>query len=63
MIIIISAHLVLRESGGETARQGGGVAAHPGPVARDRGQDRAPGPEDELQGAQAPRHQPHSVIR
>ena len=63
IMAIISAHLVLWESRGQTTRQGGCVAAHPGPVAGDRGEDRASGQEDELQGAEAPHHQPHSVIR
>ena len=55
--------MVLREPGGSPGGQGGGVASHPGAVAGDRGEDRAPGQEDELQGAEASGHQSHSVIR
>ena len=34
-----SARMVLREPGGSSGGQGGGVASHPGTVAGDRGQD------------------------
>ena len=57
----MSAHLVLRESGGETGGPGGGVATHTGPVAGDRGQDCPASQEDELQGPQTSHHQSHTV--
>ena len=61
MIVHVSARVVLREPGGAAGGPGDSVAAHPGPVAGDRGEDGAAGAEDELQGAAAPRHQPHPV--
>ena len=55
------AHLVLLQPGGSPGGPGGGVAAHPGPVAGDRGPDCAAGQEDELQGPQASHHQSRPV--
>ena len=59
--VCCSAHLVLLQPGGSPGGQGGGVAAHPGPVAGDRGPDCAPGQEDELQGVETSHHQSHTV--
>ena len=60
-VVCCSAHLVLLQPGGSPGGPGGGVAAHPGPVAGDRGPHRAPRQEDELQGPQTPHHQSHTV--
>ena len=57
------AHLVLLQPGGSPGGPGGGVAAHPGPVAGDRGPDCPPGQEDELQGVETSHHQSHTVAR
>ena len=57
----VSACLVLREPGGETSGAGDSVAAHPGPVAGDCGEDGASGEEDDLQGPPAPPQQPNTV--
>ena len=60
-LLYVSARLVLREPGGETGGAGDSVAAHPGPVAGDCGEDSASGEEDDLQGPPAPPQQPNTV--
>ena len=60
-VVCCSAHLVLLQPGGPPGGQGGGVAAHTGPVAGDRGSHSPAGQEDELQGPQTSHHQSHSV--
>ena len=57
----VSARLVLREPGGAAGGAGDSVAAHPGPVAGDCGEDGASGQEDDIQGPPAPPQQPHPV--
>ena len=60
-VVCCSAHLVLLQPGGPPGGQGGGVAAHTGPVAGDRVPHGPPRQEDELQGAEASHHQPNKV--
>ena len=61
MIVHVSARVVLREPGGAAGGAGDSVAAHPGPVAGDRGEDGAAGQEDDLQGPPTSPQQPNSV--
>ena len=60
-VLCCPAHLVLLQPGGSPGGPGGGVAAHPGPVAGDRGPHRPTGQEDELQGLETSHNQSHPV--